>query len=291
MTFSSACLQSPASTPGPYATLFRSFTEAGTGAEIDVVTHGGTYGTDPSGASNTFTVSPATLDHFTVTNTSGGAIGTQTAGTSFNVKIRAYDAYNNLEDSGPNVFTGTVDVSSNKTCTSGCVQSAAFTSGVLASHSVTLTEAGTGAEIDVVTHGGTYGTDPSGASNTFTVSPATLDHFTVTNTSGGAIGTQTAGTPFSVKVIARDSFNNTVTGFTGTVDVSSNKTCTSGCAESAAFTSGVLASHSVTLTEAGTGAEIDVVSPAVFCCTDPSGASNTFTVSPATLDHFTVTNT
>src|SRR5438477_3010366 len=93
-------------------------------------------------------------------------------------------------------------------CRSGCVQSAAFTSGVLASHSVTLTEAGTGAEIDVVTHGGTYGTDPSGASNTFTVSPATLDHFTVTNTSGGAIGTQTAGTSFNVKIRAYDHYTN-----------------------------------------------------------------------------------
>src|SRR5436190_1357530 len=202
MTFSSACLQSPASTPGPYATLFRSFTEAGTGAEIDVVTHGGTYGTDPSGASNTFTVSPATLDHFTVTNTSGGAIGTQTAGTSFNVKIRAYDAYNNLEDSDPNVVTGTVHVSSNKTCTSGCAETAAFTSGVLASHSVTLTEAGTGAEIYLFTHGATSGTYPFSLHDALPISPATLDHFTVTNTSGGAIGTQTAGTSFNVKIRA-----------------------------------------------------------------------------------------
>src|SRR5436190_6127834 len=220
MTFSSACLQSPASTPGPYATLFRSFTEAGTGAEIDVVTHGGTYGTDPSGASNTFTVNEAGLDHFNIHTAGGGAIGTQTAGTPFSVKVIARDSFNNTVT----WFTGTVDVSSNKTCTSGCTQSAAFTGGVLASHSVTFTEAGTGAEIDVVTHGGTYGTDPSGASNTFTVTPATLDHFTVTNTSGGAIGTQTAGTSFNVKIRAYDAYNNLEDSgpnvFTGTVDVS-----------------------------------------------------------------------
>src|SRR5436305_7593626 len=120
----------------------------------------------------------------------GGAIGTQTAGTPFSVKVIARDTFNNTVTG----FTGTVDVSSNKTCTSGCTQSAAFTGGVLASHSVTLTEAGTGAEIDVVTHGGPYDTSPSGASNTFTVSQATLDHFTVTNTSGGAIGSQPAVT-------------------------------------------------------------------------------------------------
>src|SRR5207248_2339850 len=193
--------------------------EAGTGAEIDVVTHGGTYGTNPSGASNTLTVKDASLDHLTEEAAWGRAIGTQTAGTPFSVKVIARDSFNNTVTG----FTGTVDVSSNKTCTSGCTESAAFTSGVLASHSVTLTEAGTGAEIDVVTHGGTYGTDPSGASNTFSVNDAGLDRFIVAVPTRRSSDLQTAGTPFSVKVIARDSFNNTVTGFTGTVDVSSNK--------------------------------------------------------------------
>ncbi len=48
-----------------------------------------------------------------------------------------------------------------------------------------------------------------------TVVPAALDHFAV-----GAIGTQTAGTPFTVTLTAQDAFNNTVTGFTGTASLS-----------------------------------------------------------------------
>src|SRR5205085_2126221 len=118
-----------------------------------------------------------------------------------------------------------------------------------------------------------------------TVNPGALDHFAVTNTSGGAIGTQTAGTPFSVKVTAQDSFNNTVTGFTGTVDVTSNKTCSAGCVQSAAFTSGVLASHSVTLTQSGSVATATATDHAA---TGKTGTSNTFTVNDAGLHHFKV---
>src|SRR5207247_1670910 len=119
-------------------------------------------------ATQSVTVNPAALDHFTVTDTSGSPIGTQTAGTSFNVKVRAFDQFNNLLSSGPNDYSETVDVSSPYTCPAGCIQSASFTHGVLASHSVTLTQAGASAEIDVMDHGGTK----TGASATFTVNPA-----------------------------------------------------------------------------------------------------------------------
>src|SRR5205807_1393232 len=88
------------------------------------------------------------------------------------------------------------------------------------------------------------------------VVPAALDHFAVTNTSGGAIGAQTAGVAFNVEITAQDAFNNTVTGFTGTVDLTSSQACSAGCVQTAAFTSGVLASTSVTLTQSGTGATI-----------------------------------
>ena len=91
----------------------------------------------------------------------------------------------------------------------------------------------------------------SGTSANVTIS-APLDHFLVEAAAGGSIGTQTAGVPFSVKVTAQDASNNTVTGFNGTVDVTSNRTCSSGCATTAAFTAGVLSSTSVTLTQAGT---------------------------------------
>jgi len=148
---------------------------------------------------------------------------------------------------------------------------------------VTLTQSGSGATVTATDHAGTGKT---GTSNTFTVNAAALDHFKVAPAGGGFIGTQTAGTPFSVKVTAQDSFNNTVTGFTGTVDVTSNKTCSAGCVQSAAFTSGVLASHSVTLTQSGSGATVTATDHAG---TGKTGTSNTFTVNASALDHLALT--
>src|SRR5205807_512277 len=121
------------------------------------------------------------LDHFSVTDTSGNALGDQTAGSPFSVRVQAFDTYGNLENAGPNAFNGTVDVSSNKTCSAGCAQSAAFTNGVLATHSLTLTQAGSGALVKVVNHGGTYGTAPNGVSLRVALTPSALDHFSVTD--------------------------------------------------------------------------------------------------------------
>src|SRR5439155_22418691 len=98
--------------------------------------------------------------------------GTHPPGLSFILKPTTHPLYRNplsLHDAPP-IF------SSNKTCSAGCVQSAAFSAGVLASHSVTLTQAGSGALIKVVSHNGTFGTDPSGQSNSFSVSDAGRDH-------------------------------------------------------------------------------------------------------------------
>ncbi len=69
---------------------------------------------------------------------------------------------------------------------------------------------------------------------------------------GGPIGTQTAGTPFSIKVTARDSNNNTVAGFTGTVDLASTGILLAGGGTTATFTAGVLISTGVTISSAGT---------------------------------------
>ncbi len=79
-----------------------------------------------------------------------------------------------------------------------------------------------------------------------TVVPAALDHFAV-----GAIGTQTAGTPFTVTLTAQDAFNNTVTGFTGTANLST----TAGSitpSDHGHFSNGTR-TESVTLTTAGSG--------------------------------------
>src|SRR5206468_2107909 len=96
---------------------------------------------------------------------------------------------------------------------------------------------------------------------------------------------QTAGTSFNVKITAQDISNNTATGFTGTVNLTSNRTCSSGCTTTAAFTAGVLASQAVTLTQSGANSTITATKTG----SSETGTSNTFTVNPATLDHFTLT--
>src|SRR5439155_26828131 len=65
-----------------------------------------------SGDSASITIDPGALDHFVVTNTSGSNVATQTAGTSFNVKIVAQDASNNTTTA----FTGTANHNCNHTC-------------------------------------------------------------------------------------------------------------------------------------------------------------------------------
>ncbi len=69
---------------------------------------------------------------------------------------------------------------------------------------------------------------------------------------GGAIGPQTAGTPFSVRITARDAYGNTLTNFTGTVDLTSTGALSAGGGTSAAFVAGVLTSASVTASSPGT---------------------------------------
>src|SRR4051812_39563512 len=102
-----------------------------------------------------------------------------------------------------------------------------------------------------------------------------LDHFVVEAAGGGTIGSQTTGTAFSIQVTAKDAFGNTVTSFTGKVDITSTQTCSAGCITSASLVAGVLTSHSVTLSQAGTTATVTATDDAG---TGKTGTSNTFTV-------------
>src|SRR6185295_14020972 len=78
-----------------------------------------------------------------------------------------------------------------------------------------------------------------------------LDHFQVDAQGGGAIGSQTAGTSFNIRVVAQDANNNTVPGFTGTVNITSSGTLSAGSGATVAFVNGVLASHAVTISNTG----------------------------------------
>ncbi|MFQ5948934.1 MAG: hypothetical protein ACE5KX_08745, partial [Acidimicrobiia bacterium] len=100
-----------------------------------------------------------------------------------------------------------------------------------------------------------------------------LDHFLVEAAGGGSIGTQTAGTPFSIKITAQDVNNNTWTNFTGTVDITSTGTLSAGSGTTAAFVGGVLTSHSVTISNTG-----NFTITATKTSDTESGTSNAFDV-------------
>ena len=116
-------------------------------------------------ASSLFTVNAGTIANFLVESSSGGNIGSQVAGLPFAVRITARDANNNACTSGPNAFTGTATISSTGTLISGNGTTAAFSGGILSSHSVNISNQGN----FIITATKTSGT-ATGSSNTFTES-------------------------------------------------------------------------------------------------------------------------
>jgi hypothetical protein len=230
--------------------------------------------TGETGTSTAFTVNPGALSKFLVEASGGGAIGPQTAGTPFTIRLTAQDANNNTFTG----FTGNVNITSTGTLSSGGGATASFSSGVLPSHSVTITN--TGSFTITATK---PATGETGSSNPFTVNTGVVAKFLVEALGGGAIGSQTAGTPFTIRLTAQDVNNNTATGFTGNVNITSTGTLSSGGGATASFSSGVLPSHSVTITNTGSFT-IMATKPA----TGETGSSNPFTVNAGTLHHFSI---
>jgi hypothetical protein len=87
---------------------------------------------------------------------------------------------------------------------------------------------------------------------------------------------QQVGVPFGIKLTAQDTRNNTVTGFSGTVQIGSNRTPAGDPLTSDPFTAGVL-TQPVTLTQAGLLSTITVTQTNETGGT-VSGSSNAFTV-------------
>lgn len=118
-------------------------------------------------------------------------------------------------------------------------------------------------------------------SSGFNIIADALDHFSITAAGGGNISTQTAGQPFSVRIVAQDRFDNTVTSFSSTVALSDG-TGTIAPTTSGALVNGVLTSQSVTITRADSDVTISAAG------NGKSGTSNSFAVEPAALDHFSL---
>ena len=225
--------------------------QAGTGISIS------TSGSGKSGTTNKITVNPGALDHF-IFNTISSP---QTAGKSFSITITAKDANGNTVTSYAG--TNTLTASSG---TISPISTSAFVGGVWTG-SVSLSASSSGTTI------GTFGSSNSGTSNLFSVNAGTLDRFVF-----NSIGTQTAGTAFSITITAKDANGNTVTSYTGTNTLSVSAGTISPTS-TGKFSSGIW-TGSVTLSTAG---------PAITISTSgssKSATSNSFTVNSLSLDHY-----
>jgi hypothetical protein len=191
---------------------------------------------------------------------------TVTAGQTTQITVTVLDQNNNPVPG----YTGTVHFMASN----GAMANYTFTPADMGSHTftVTLLRAGT----LTITGTDTVVSSITGTT-TLTVTPAALDHIAFTNPS-----TVTAGTPFSITVTMQDVYNNTVTGYTGTVHFTTSQgaqadyTFTPADMGSRTFT--VTLVHAGTLTVTGTD-------------TGGSGATGTtqITVTPAAATHLMVT--
>ncbi|NQT96172.1 MAG: DUF2341 domain-containing protein, partial [Candidatus Marinimicrobia bacterium] len=139
---------------------------------------------------------------FLVERESGGDILTHTAGEAFNIKISAVDGTQTLDAS----FAGTVDITSNGTLGTGSGTTANFTGGILASHTVSITNTGN----FNITATNSSGTE-TGNSNSFTVNPGTADPTTTTITADPTILVNDGSSTSTITVQVKDDQGNNLT--------------------------------------------------------------------------------
>ena len=155
------------------------------------------WGTGDSLTNSNYITVNTSIDHFAIS----AIASPQTAGTAISgITLTAQDINNNTITgfSGTVTYSGTAGVSGT---------SPAFTAGRLTGVSVTPTLAGSSRTFIVTAYGKT-------GSSSFNVNPGALDHFGISTISSP----QTAGTAITgITLTAKDLYNNTVTGFTGTV--------------------------------------------------------------------------
>jgi hypothetical protein len=194
------------------------------------------------------TVNTTPLDHFIFSTIAGS-----TAGTPFSITITAKNALgstitNYVGTNALNVSIGTISpaITGN------------FVNGVWTG-SVTVTGAGSGVWLS------TSGFGMTGTSGTFTVNPATFDHFTFS-----PITAQTSSSAFNISVTAQDVYNNTVTSYVGAPSL----TCSGGSINPTVMTAFVagLGSTSVTIPSNSSGVTITATDGS------HSGTSNSFAV-------------
>jgi hypothetical protein len=175
---------------------------AGTGTVDVIVTNG--VGSSPATAADQFTYGPGVATHFAV-----NAATPATAGNPLSFTVTALDQFNNVATG----YTGTIHFTKTDSgAGSALPANYPFVPGDNGVHTFTngATMVTAGPQTLTVTDTGN-GTI-TGTSNTITVNPANATHLAIL-----APGTATAGVVFSMVVTAQDPFNNTATGYRGTV--------------------------------------------------------------------------
>jgi len=117
---------------------------------------------------------------------------------------------------------------------------------------------------------------------TLTNLPGALNHFAITFSDGDPTAVRYAGVPFGLALVALDAYDNLVTGFGGTAEITSNLVLTTGGGTTPGFSAGTLAEHDVTVGVSGTGVVTVVRSGGT-----ETGASDSFAVQnpmPALVD-------
>jgi RHS repeat-associated protein len=222
-----------------------------------------TVDSDLTGAGNP-TVSAAAATHFAVS-----APGTEVAGADITFTVTAQDAYNNTAAG----YTGTVEFTST-------AAAATLPADSTLEYGVgTLTAALKTAGTQTLVATDTVDSGITGHSGAIVVSPAAANHFEVS-----APTSATAGVGIDFTVTAQDPFNNTVTGYTGTVHFTSNDTAATLPANST-LASGVDI-FTATLKTAGTRT-ITATDSSVGTITGHSGG---IVVNSSTVTHFQVTS-
>jgi alpha-tubulin suppressor-like RCC1 family protein len=170
-----------------------------------------------SGSTGAFTVSVGPVASLTITTPA-----TQVAGVQFSVSITAKDAYGStvmgytgaqcLTFSGPGSSPNSTAPRYLALGSCAVGQSAVtFMNGVAAAVPITLYNASTSTVITATD----TSLGVSGSTGAFTVNAAGTAGYTLTDSSGLPLGSQTAGTAFSVRLAAVDPYGNVTTSYSG----------------------------------------------------------------------------
>ena len=159
------------------------------------------------GSESSIVVQAATAQTFSVT----GFPANPVAGTAYNVKVTAYDAYNNVATG----YTGKVALSSSDGH-AVLPSSYIFTTTDAGSHTFSVTLETAGAQ--TITATDTVTSSLTGSQSGITVQAAAAQSLVLS----GFPANPVAGSAFNVKVTAYDAYNNVATGYTGKVALSSS---------------------------------------------------------------------